>query len=76
MKKIIEEEEFNINFMKDFQIDQPVIFDAVTIKYDIARTDNVIGEQFTKNAIAFLEKIKSAGYTPAVYANMVWEDFY
>lgn len=75
-KEAIEEADFTINFLKDFEIDLPVIFDAETIKYDIARTDNVTGEQFTKNAVAFLEKIKSAGYTPAVYTNMVWQDYY
>lgn len=75
-QEAIEEADFTINFLKDFEIDLPVVFDAETIKYDIARTDNVTGEQFTKNAIAFLEKIKAAGYIGAVYANMVWEDYY
>ena len=75
-KEAIEEADYTINFLKDYKIDLPIVFDPETIKYDIARTDNVTGEQFTKNAVAFCERIKEANYTPAVYTNMVWQDYY
>lgn len=51
----------------------PIVYDPESIKYDQARTDNISGEQFTKNTIAFCERIKQAGYTPMIYSNMVWE---
>ena len=35
----------------------------------------VTGEQFTKNTIAFCEKIREAGYEPMIYSNMYWEAF-
>lgn len=47
----------------------------VDIDTDVARTDDVSGEQFTQNAIAFCEKIKEAGYKPMIYSNMYWEAF-
>jgi len=53
----------------------PVVFDPENILDDEARTDNVTGEQFTKNTIAFCETIEAAGYETAVYANMLWEAF-
>lgn len=50
-----------------------IIFDPESILNDEARTDDVTGEQFTANAIAFCETVKEAGYKPMVYSNMVWE---
>ena len=54
----------------------PLVFDPETIKGDIARTDDVTADQFTKNAIVFCDEVKKAGFTPAIYSNMVWEDYY
>ncbi|MCR5371052.1 MAG: lysozyme [Clostridium sp.] len=59
-----------------FPLDLPVIFDPETIRDDIARTDNVTGEQFTANAAAFCEYIEKGGYEPGIYSNMIWEDYY
>ena len=57
-------------------LDLPVIFDPETIRNDVARTDNVTGEQFTENALAFCSRIKEAGYEAGIYSNMIWEDYY
>ena len=57
-------------------LDLPVIFDPETIRNDVARTDNVTGEQFTENAAAFCGRIKNAGYEAGIYSNMIWEDYY
>ena len=62
--------------LKGLPLDLPVIFDPETIRNDVARTDNVTGEQFTKNAAAFCEHIKNAGYEAGIYSNMIWEDYY
>ena len=75
-QEAVEEAQFAIATLKDFKLDLPLCYDAETIRSDIARTDNVTGEQWTKNAIAFCEEIKKAGFTPAIYSNMVWEDYY
>lgn len=72
----LEEAKFAVELLKGYELDLPLVFDPETIKGDIARTDNVDGSQFTKNAIAFLEEIKKAGFSPAIYSNLVWEDYY
>lgn len=72
----IEEARLAVELVKDYGLDLPIAFDPETIRNEIARTDNIEGEQFTNNAIAFCEEIKKLGFTPAIYSNMVWEDYY
>ena len=54
----------------------PIVYDPELIRDQPARTNDVSGEQFTKNTIVFCEAIKAAGYEPMIYSNMVWEAFY
>ena len=72
----LEEAKFAIEVLGDETLDLPLVFDSETIKNHIARTDNISGEQFTKNAIAFMEEIKRHKLDTAFYSNMVWEDYY
>lgn len=74
----LEEAEFAVNILKenDITLDLPLIYDPETIRSDIARTDYTTGETFTNNSIVFCEYVKSKGITPAIYSNMVWEDYY
>lgn len=53
----------------------PVVFDPESIRKDEARTDNISGEQFTKNTRVFCDAIKAAGFSPCVYSNMLWEAY-
>lgn len=53
----------------------PVVFDPESILDAEARTDDVTGEQFTANTIAFCEAIKEAGYQPMTYCNMKWQAY-
>ena len=73
-KEALEEADYVIGHLKGKELDLPVVFDPEKIRNDKARTDNVSGAQFTKNTIAFCEKIRKAGYEPMIYSNMVWED--
>lgn len=75
-EEAMEEAKFAVDLLKGYSLDLPLVFDPETIKGDIARTDNIDGLQFTKNAIAFCEEIKKSGFTPAIYSNLVWEDYY
>lgn len=70
-----EEAEFVIRQLKDQKLDLPVVYDQEHILDDDARTDTVSGEQFTKNAQVFCSMISEAGYSPAIYCNMLWEAF-
>ena len=77
----VEEADFVLGLLRQYSasglpLDLPVIFDPETIRNDVARTDNVTGEQFTENALAFCSRIKEAGYEAGIYSNMIWEDYY
>lgn len=72
----IEEAEFCIDVLWPYELQLPMVFDAENINHDVARTDNVSGEQFTKNAVAFCERILQEGYyQTAIYSNLKWEAF-
>ena len=74
-KEALEEAEFILNEIKDYKITLPVVFDPEHIYKDSGRSDDVTGEQFTKNAIVFCERVKQAGYEPMIYANLSWQAF-
>ncbi|MCR4923317.1 MAG: glycoside hydrolase family 25 protein, partial [Lachnospiraceae bacterium] len=74
-EEALEEADFVLMLLKDLEIDLPVVYDPESILDDIARTDNISGEQFTKNARVFCDRIKEAGYEPMIYSNMLWEAF-
>ena len=73
-KEAVEEAELTLKQLEGLELELPVVFDPETILDDEARTDDVSGEQFTDNTVAFLDRISEAGYKPMVYSNMVWED--
>lgn len=69
----VEEAEFVLSALQGIALDLPIVYDPELIKNKPARTNNVTGEQFTKNTIAFCNRVKAAGYEPMIYSNMVWE---
>lgn len=70
-----EEADFVLKHLKGYDLELPVAYDPESILYDEARTDDVTGEQFTKNAEVFCRRIRKAGYEPMIYSNMLWEAF-
>ena len=74
-QEALEEAEFVLQHLQGHAVTLPVVYDPESILGDEARTDNVTGEQFTKNTRVFCERIRQAGYQPMVYANMLWEAF-
>jgi GH25 family lysozyme M1 (1,4-beta-N-acetylmuramidase) len=70
-----EEADFVLSTLNGRELDLPVVYDPESILDDVARTDNVTGEQFTANTKIFCETIKAGGYDPMIYANMLWEAF-
>lgn len=72
-EEALEEADFVLNTLKGYDIELPVVYDPELIRDDKARTDNVTGEQFTANTLAFCKKIQEAGYQPMIYSNMIWE---
>lgn len=74
-KEALEEAALILKEIKGHKINLPVFYDPEIIRDDPARSDNITGAQFTKNAVVFCEAIKKAGYVPGVYSNMLWEAY-
>ena len=74
-KEAIEEADFILDMLDGMPLEMPIVFDPEHILHDEARTDNVSKEQFTKNCIAFCNRVKEAGYEPMIYANMKWQAY-
>ncbi|MCR5177870.1 MAG: glycoside hydrolase family 25 protein [Lachnospiraceae bacterium] len=70
-----EEAEFVLKHLEGHDINLEVVYDPESILDAKARTDDVSGEQFTKNTQVFCSIISEAGYKPMVYSNMKWEAF-
>ena len=71
----LEEAEFVLDALEGYELQYPIVYDPELIRDQPARTNDVTGEQFTKNTIVFCEAIQAAGYEPMIYSNMVWEAF-
>lgn len=71
----LEEANFVLENLDGYTLQLPVVYDPESILDDEARTDNVSGEQFTKNTEVFCSAVSDAGYDPMIYANMLWEAF-
>lgn len=67
-QEAIDEANYVLEQIKAYPLSYPVIFDWEDIEAD-ARTDGMDSVQLTKNAIAFCDTIKQAGYRAGVYFN-------
>ena len=70
-KEAIEEANFMLSIIKNYNITYPVIID---VEYsgtpnNTGRADNISKEMRTKICDAFLKVIENAGYTPMIYAD-------
>ncbi len=74
-EEALEEAKFVIDSLRGYELQLPVVYDPESILDDVARTDDVTGEQFTKNTIVFCDAIRENGYEPMIYSNMLWETF-
>lgn len=64
-----EEAQLVLDAIKGYDITWPVIID-VELPSAVGRTDGLTPGQRTDVVITFCEKVKAAGYTPMIYANM------
>ncbi len=69
-KEAIEEANFVIDIIKDYDINYPVAFDLEMVGDDTARTNNLTADERVKIVKAFCDTIKEAGYTPMLYGNL------
>ncbi|MBQ7943554.1 MAG: glycoside hydrolase family 25 protein [Lachnospiraceae bacterium] len=69
-EEAIEEAEFVIENLADYDVPYPVVMDVEMITSGDGRANNLSMEERTKICIAFCETIKNAGYTPMIYGNI------
>ena len=75
-EEAVEEADFVLEIIKDYDISYPVVFDWENISSDTARTTGISSDVVTDCAIAFCERVEDAGYMPMVYFNMTIGYFY
>lgn len=68
----VEEAQFVLANIKDYQISYPIIFDLEEISASDHRTFNLTQEERTNIAIAFCETIENSGYEAMIYGNASW----
>ena len=64
-----EEAEFVLSALEGYDLTYPVAFDWETVSSQDARTRGMGGEAITQCALAFCDRVREAGYEPAVYFN-------
>lgn len=69
-EEAVEEAEFLLDLLEPYDVKYPVVLDLEDAENASARTAEMTKEEHTKAAIAFLETVKKAGYTPMVYGNL------
>ncbi len=69
MEEALEEAEFTLSYLEGYELEYPVVFDWEVIGEE-ARTDDIAVEMLTDCAIAFMEEVKGAGYSPMLYSNV------
>lgn len=65
-----EEAEYVLNAIEGYKVTYPVAIDVEDLYNDKARSYNQSKASRTECAIAFMDAIKAAGYTPAIYGNL------
>jgi len=69
-EEALEEADFVIEMLQGYQLAYPVYLDIEDVKKENCRTNGLTVEERTNNAKVFLERIREAGYEPALYGNM------
>lgn len=68
-EEAVEEAQYMLNFIKDYDITMPVVFDWELPYVEAPRTADVDARTLTDCALAFCQTIEEGGYTPMVYFN-------
>jgi len=68
-REALEEAEYVLSVIEPYDVSWPVVFDWEPLYYYGSRTANYSGKTVTDCAIAFMDKVKAAGYDTMVYFN-------
>ena len=69
-EEAIEEANFILEAISDYDVTYPIALDVEEVTDKSARTNGLTATQRTDCAVAFLETIREAGYTPMIYGNL------
>lgn len=72
VEEALEEAEFCVNLLEGYELDYPVIYDWEIVNDkdgDVVRTAEILPDSLTNNALVFAQRVRLAGFKPAVYAN-------
>lgn len=69
-EEAIEEAEFVLGKIKNYDVTLPVVLDIEEIAGDDARNEALSKEELTDVCLTFMEKIEKEGYKPMVYGNV------
>lgn len=69
-KEAIEDAEFVLDNIKDYDVNYPIVLDVEEITTKNPRTKDMTMQDWTDVCIAFCDTIKAAGYTPMIYGNL------
>lgn len=67
-----EEAEMVLEYIEDYEVNYPVVFDMEYVQNDTARIEVLTLEEKTIIASAFLETIDISGYIPMIYGKKEW----
>ncbi len=67
-----EEADVLLDAIDGYDISYPVVFVMENIKDDMARIEALDTKDRTQIAVAFLDEIADAGYTPMIYGDLEW----
>ena len=71
VEEAIEEADFVIERISPYEIDLPVAIDIEAIN-ETARTDDLTNEDRSDFCVAFMDRVKAAGYEPMIYSNLTF----
>ncbi len=72
VEEAIEEANMVLEYIKDYDVSYPIVFDTEVVTTYNARANNLRRDLRTDICIAFCETIAAGGYRPMVYANTRW----
>ncbi len=67
-----EEAKMVLEYIQDYDVNYPVVFDMEYVQNDTARVEQLSKEEKTLITQAFLEAVELEGYTPMIYGKKEW----
>ncbi len=67
--EVLEEAATVLNLLEGYSLQLPIVYDVEKVSDSTARTNDLTVDERTSLAIAFMEAVKNAGYSPMFYHN-------